>query len=95
MSNADVDWDLVSYVTSSQYRMETVAELSNGPATPSAVGANIETSGSTGHASRAISELEEKGLVELLVSEDRKKGRYYGLTDTGEDVAEQVAEVSR
>ena len=33
------------------------------------------------HISRAIGELRDESLVELLVSEDRRKGRVYGMTE--------------
>ena len=40
--------------------------------------------------SRALQELEEHSLVTLLVSEDRKKGRVYGLTDIGQETWETI-----
>lgn len=94
MSNADVDWDLVSYVVSSGYRVDVAADLAaNGASTPSAISSG--TGHDVAHVSRALSELSDKGIVELLVSEDRKKGRLYGLTDEGKTVAEHAAEADR
>jgi DNA-binding MarR family transcriptional regulator len=42
------------------------------------------------HVSRALQQLREKELVELLVSESRRKGRVYGITDPGESVYERI-----
>ena len=81
---AGSEWDDVSYVISSRYRIETLERLNDGPSTPSRVAEDTELS--VAHVSRALQELREHDLVDLLVSEDRKKGRVYGLTDHGEDV---------
>jgi DNA-binding transcriptional ArsR family regulator len=77
-------WDEISYVISSQYRIETLKRLSEGPATPSLIATDQEMD--IAHISRALQELKESGLVTLLVSEDRKKGRVYGITEQGSDV---------
>ncbi|MBX0323172.1 winged helix-turn-helix domain-containing protein [Halomicroarcula sp. F13] len=82
---ADSDpWDEVSYVISSRYRVETLRRLAEGPATPSLIA--DETDLSIAHVSRALQELRDADLVTLLVSEDRRKGRVYGITDPGLDV---------
>jgi len=80
--STEVDYDGVSYVISSRYRvlvMNTLSRLS--AATPSTIAE--ETGESIAHVSRALQELKEKEYVELLVSEDRKKGLIYALTDDG------------
>jgi DNA-binding MarR family transcriptional regulator len=41
---------------------------------------------------REIQQLRDKGLVELLVDEDVHRGRYYGLTDAGEEIADELEE---
>lgn len=82
------EWDDVSFVISSQYRIATLDRLAEGPATPSRIAE--ETDLSVAHVSRALQELKEHGLVELLVSEDRKKGRVYGVTEDGENVWETI-----
>jgi DNA-binding HxlR family transcriptional regulator len=81
-------WDEVSYVISSQYRVDILGQLSGGPAMPSQIAE--ETGQNIAHVSRALRELREKGIVELLVSEDQKKGRVYGITDKGETVWETI-----
>jgi len=82
------DWDDVSFVISSQYRIATLRRLATGPATPSQI-ANDEDAG-IAHISRALQRLRKRSVVELLVSDDRKKGRVYGLTDRGTDVWETI-----
>ena len=87
MSEPD-PWDDISYVISSRYRIETLRRLSDGPATPSLIA--DETDLSIAHVSRALQELREAELVTLLVSENRRKGRVYGITDEGLAVWETI-----
>jgi len=82
------EWDDVSYVISSQYRVATLERLQTGPATPSLIA--TDTDHSIAHISRALQELQEEELVTLLVSENRRKGRVYGITDQGEAVIETI-----
>jgi len=81
-------WDEISYVISSQYRVETMKRLSDGPATPSLIANDQEMD--IAHISRALQELKQSELVTLLVSEDRKKGRVYGITERGRSVWETI-----
>lgn len=78
------DWDEVSYVIASSYRVQTLQRLADSPATPSRIATDTERP--TTHVSRALQGLREHDLVELLVSEDRQKGRVYGITDQGEAI---------
>jgi DNA-binding transcriptional ArsR family regulator len=79
------DWSVLGYVDASTYRTDVLHSLAEGPATPKrlaeTVGAEIT------HVSRALQELRDRDLVELLVPEARRKGRVYGATDKGERVA--------
>src|SRR6056297_561832 len=79
------DWDDVSFVISSQYRIAVLRRLSDGPATPSRIADDADLG--IAHISRALQGLRERDLVELLVSEDRRKGRVYGITELGGQVA--------
>jgi len=81
-------WDDISYVISSRYRIATLRRLSDGPATPSLIA--DETDLSIAHVSRALQELRDADLVTLLVSENRRKGRVYGITDEGLDVWQTI-----
>jgi len=82
------EWDDVSYVISSRYRVATLERLQTGPATPSLVATDTDLS--IAHVSRALQELQEEELVTLLVSENRRKGRVYGTTEQGQTVIETI-----
>ncbi|QIO24218.1 winged helix-turn-helix domain-containing protein [Haloarcula sp. JP-L23] len=85
---SDEQWDDVSFVISSRYRVGTLHRLAEGPATPSLI--SDETGHSIAHISRALQELRDVDLITLLVSEDRRKGRVYGITDAGTDVWDTI-----
>src|SRR6056297_803848 len=88
-SNAmNSDWDDISFVISSQYRVAVLRRLADGPATPSRI-ANDSDLG-IAHISRALQGLQDRGLVELLVSEERRKGRVYGISDRGSEVWSRI-----
>lgn len=82
------EWDAVSFVISSQYRIAVLRQLSQGPATPSRIANQCDCG--IAHISRALQELRERDLVELLVSEERRKGRVYGVTEAGRAVWEKI-----
>ncbi|AQL44783.1 transcriptional regulator (plasmid) [Halorientalis sp. IM1011] len=82
------DWNEVSFVISSQYRVAVLRRLSEGPATPSQIATDADLG--IAHISRALQGVRERDLVELLVSEDRRKGRVYGITEEGSQVWEQI-----
>lgn len=79
------------FVLASDYRQEVLHHLNDTPGIPSAIA--DETDYPIAHVSRALGELRELGLAELLVPEERKKGRIYGITESGEDVAEFIEEM--
>ncbi len=83
-----VDWDDISFVISSRYRVASLRRLAQGPATPSQIAADEDVG--IAHVSRALQALRDHELVELLVSDHRKKGRVYGLTDDGEATWETI-----
>lgn len=89
MSVGKSRWDDVGYIISSRYRVLVLKRLMEGPATPSLIAADSESS--ITHVSRALQQLREQSHVTLLVSEDRKKGRVYGITDEGRSVWETLA----
>ncbi len=82
------DWDEVSYVISSSYRVKVLQRLADSPATPS--GISDDTDCPIAHVSRALQGLRERELVDLLVSENRQKGRVYGITDHGEMIWQTI-----
>lgn len=84
------DWDLIGFVVSSRYRKIIIHELNESPSTPSQIAERSDAS--IASISHALSELREKDCVELLVDEGRRKGRVYGLTETGEAVWDDLEE---
>ena len=82
------DWDEVGYVISSGYRVAVLGRLAESPATPSQIAADADLA--VTHVSRALNELREHTLVQLLVPEERKKGRVYGITERGRETWETI-----
>jgi DNA-binding MarR family transcriptional regulator len=91
VTDPDTDtWDDVGFVTSSRYRVNVFEVLkTDSPATPSTIADEQDIA--ITHVSRSLGELREKDLVELLVPEERHKGRYYGLTERGEAALERYS----
>ena len=84
MNEINTTEDAESYILSSKYRSLILEHLAGtGQATPKEIADSADVSRS--HISRALSELQEKDVVELRVSEARTVGRYYGLTEKGEE----------
>lgn len=84
----NAEWDHYSYVVSSRYRVCVLNRLARGPATPSQIASDADVR--ITHISRSLQELRDRGLADLLVSDDRKKGRVYGLTEDGRSAAELI-----
>lgn len=82
------EWDEIGYVISSDYRIAVLKRLAEGPATPSQIASDVSVG--IAHVSRALKGLRERDLVELLVPEDRKKGRVYGITSDGTEIWQQI-----
>lgn len=83
------DWDVIGYVISSDHRVAVLGRLADGPATPTRIAEDVDLSVS--HVSRALGSLRQKELVELLVPEERRKGRVYGITSKGEEVWQDIS----
>lgn len=89
--NEKIDWDAISFVARSGPRTAVVSHLRGGPATPSEI--DESTDHELNRISRALQQLREEGLCQLLVSEETKRGRYYGLTNTARDIAKTAEEL--
>lgn len=87
----DDEWEDVSHVTRSIHRSAIMRRLADSPATPSTIAEDTESA--IASISNELSNLRDAGLIELLVDEETRKGRFYGLTDHGEHIAEFVKEV--
>jgi len=81
-------WDEMGLVVGSKYRLSVLDQLDDGPRTPSAIASN--TGADLSNVSRALQQLREEGLAELLVAESRRKGRIYGITDRGEEIHDRI-----
>lgn len=79
-----MDWDDVGYIISSEYRTKVLMEIEDGVRTPKSISDN--TGLPISHTSRSLKNLKDRGIIELLVPENRQKGRLYGFTNDGEDV---------
>lgn len=84
-----MNWEHVGYIKASDYRKAVLLALDGKPQVPSEL--EERTGIDIAHVSRATGELREKGLVTLLVPEETKKGRVYGLTDEGRELASYVS----
>jgi DNA-binding transcriptional ArsR family regulator len=82
------NWDDIGFIISSRYRILSLRRLAVGPATPSQIAADEDVG--IAHVSRALQDLRDKELVDLLVSDNRKKGRVYGLTERGQELWETI-----
>lgn len=68
--------------------MQIMEMLAEQPNTPSKM---AERTGiEIAHISRTLTQLREKDLVELMVEEERKKGRLYKLSEKGDGVWENA-----
>lgn len=90
MTDSDVDWDAVGFIRSSGYREAVLEALEDGPETPKDLAQSSDVG--IAHVSRALGEMRDRDVVELLVDEDTRKGRIYALTEKGEEVAEAYAD---
>lgn len=90
--STESDWGDVSFIISSDYRIAVFQRLMDGPATPSTIAEDTDIS--IAHVSRELGRMREEELVKLLVPEERRKGRVYGLQDTARDLVDRVEEVA-
>src|SRR2546422_2517272 len=83
-------WSDFSYVVSSGVRERVISSLAGTPKVPK------QLAQSTGlriyHVSRALRELRDRGLVELLTPDAKGRGRLYGLTGSGSGLLEFLSD---
>lgn len=77
----------MSYVSISSYRLRTVKSLQNEVKIPSNIAK--DTGILPNHISKVLKELKDVGVAECI-NENAKKGRLYRLTQTGEEIAENL-----
>ncbi len=79
-----------SYVIRSPHRTDVLGRLAQGNAIPAQI--REDTGQEYSRITDAVNSLRDRGLVELLVPDDTKRGRMYGITDRGEEVWEYLLE---
>jgi len=84
--DSEIDWSKVSFVKRSKYRKSVLKALEE-PSMPSELADELDLHQS--HVSRALIEMEEKGLAEILNPED-SHGRMYRRTSQGEELLKEI-----
>jgi predicted transcriptional regulator len=82
-----MDVDKYAWVKASDYRERVLLAMTEKPRTPKEIAE--ETDFYLSHVSNTLSDLEEENLAHCLTP-DRRKGRLWALTDTGEDLVENL-----
>lgn len=77
-----------AYVVLSPHRTKVFLRLANGSAIPAQI--RDDTGQEYSRISEALNDLTDRDLVKLLVSEDTKRGRLYGVSEHGEDVIQYM-----
>ncbi len=84
---SDDELDLYGYVSSSKRRVSVITVLKDNPMTPKQVADSTDIR--LNHVSNVLAELSEESLV-TCVNPERRRGRVYRTTETGDKVAEKV-----
>lgn len=84
-----MSWDNVSYIIRSRTRRSVLARLGS-PKTPTALAHDLDTS--IPNISRALRELQAKGLIQSLTPNART-GRLFVITEAGHKVLEKWVEI--
>jgi predicted transcriptional regulator len=81
-----MSWNDVSYVIASKTRKSLIARLET-PRTPTFLAKELDLN--LANISRAITELEDKGIVVCLTPK-QKVGKIYSLTKKGKDIISKI-----
>lgn len=87
-----VDWNTVSFVISGKLRFRILVELKDNESTPTDL--SSVTNAPISHISKALKELEELNLITCLTP-DRRKTKFYSITDTGKKVLEKINQLTK
>lgn len=92
MSMEEEDWSVLSEVKRSTYRRKALAYLFDigEPRTPTEIGKKIEVS--MNHVSRALREMADRDLVEVI-NPEAAYDRRYRITDRGRRILTKVREI--
>ena len=86
-----MSWDEASYVIASKTRKSIMTKLET-PRTPTILSKELEIN--LANISRALTELENKGIVECLTPEQRV-GKIYALTKKGVKVSNVISNMEK
>jgi len=87
-----LDWETVSFVFSGRLRLKILLKLSKSKNTPKQLSISLKQPMS--HVSNTLKQLSERQLVECLTP-DRRKGRLYDITKSGNKVLDEIREIGR
>ncbi len=85
------DWDLISFVKSSDKRLSILSMLKNSVSTPSDISTKLSIPIS--HVSSTLSELMEQKLV-ICLTPERRKTKLYKITEKGVKVLSKIDEIA-
>ncbi len=85
------DWDLISFVKSSDKRLRILSMLKTSVSTPSDI--SLKLSIPISHVSSTLSELMENKIVSCLTPE-RRKTKLYKITEKGVKVLSKIDEIT-
>jgi len=87
----NMEWEIISEILSSSYKLKIIKELSKGPKTPSMIS---KTTGIyISHVSSILSRFVKLGLV-TCITPSRKKGKIYVLTKKGEELVNTLKQLN-
>ena len=82
-----MDWDLISFITSSKIRFKVLITLNKSPITPTDLSKKLNLHNSA--ISRALNELSKKDLIDCLTNK-RTKSKYYKISQLGKELLEKI-----
>lgn len=85
------DWDLISFVKSSDKRLRILSMLKNSVSTPSDI--SLKLSIPISHVSSTLSELMENKIV-ICLTPERRKTKLYKITEKGVKVLSKIDEIA-
>ena len=85
------DWDLISFVKSSDKRLRILSMLKHSVSTPSDISINLSIPIS--HVSSTLSELMENKIV-ICLTPERRKTKLYKITEKGVKVLSKIDEIT-
>ncbi len=85
------NWDLISFVKSSDKRLRILSMLKNSVFTPSDISTNLSIPIS--HVSSTLSELMENKIV-ICLTPERRKTKLFKITDKGLKVLSKIDEIT-